>query len=63
MFKHGSLALDSAVVRKISKRHFFQNIKNSSHGAADIGQESHQKFFEKISQQIWFSEVSEVLAH
>ena len=30
---HGPLALDGAVVWKISKRHFFQDIKNSFHGS------------------------------
>ena len=28
---HGSLALDSALGQKISKRHFFQDIKNFFH--------------------------------
>ena len=47
---HGSLALDSAVVRKISKRHFFQDIKNSLHGVTRMGLKPHQNFF-----QIFFS--------
>ena len=47
---HGSLALDSALVRKISKRHFFQDIKNSFHGVTRMGLEPHQNFF-----QIFFS--------
>ena len=47
---HGSLALDSALVRKFSKRHFFQDIKNSFHGVTRMGLKPHQKFF-----QIFFS--------
>ena len=47
---HGSLALDSRLVRKISKRHFFQDIKNSFHGVTQIGLKPHQIFF-----QIFFS--------
>ena len=43
--KHGSLALDSAVVRKISKRHFFQDIKNSFNGVTQIGLKPRQNFF------------------
>ena len=50
MLKHGSLALDGAVVRKISKRHFFQDIKNSFHGVTQMGIKPHQIFF-----QIFFS--------
>ena len=45
---HGSLALDSAVVRKISKRHFFQDIKNSLHGVTRMGLKPHQNFFQKF---------------
>ena len=42
--------LDILLIPKISKRHFFGDIQNSSHGVADIGLEPHQKnFFEKIS--------------
>ena len=47
---HGSLALDGAVVRKISKRHFFQDIKNSFHWVTQMGLKPHQNFF-----QIFFS--------
>ena len=47
---HGSLALDSALVRKISKRHFFQGIKNSFYGVTQMGLKPHQNFF-----QIFFS--------
>ena len=44
--RHGSLALDGAVVRKISKRHFFQDIKNSFHGVTQMGLKPHQNFFQ-----------------
>ena len=44
----GSLALDSAVVRKISKRHFFQDIKNSLHGVTRMGLKPHQNFFQNF---------------
>ena len=47
---HGSLALDPALIQKISKRHFFQDIKNSFHGVTRMGLETHQNFF-----QIFFS--------
>ena len=50
IIQHGSLALDSALVRKISKRHFFQDIKNSFHGVTRMGLKPHQNFF-----QIFFS--------
>ena len=43
---HGSLALDSALVRKFSKRHFFQDIKNSFHGVTRMGLKPHQNFFQ-----------------
>ena len=45
---HGSLALDSAVVRKISKCHFFQDIKNFLHGVTRMGLKPHQNFFQKF---------------
>ena len=48
MFNHGSLALDSAVVQKISKRHFFQDIKNSLHGVTRMGLKTHQNFFQNF---------------
>ena len=48
MDMHGSLALDSALVRKISKRHFFQDIKNSFHGVTRMALESHQNFFQNF---------------
>ena len=47
---HGPLALDALLVPKISKRHFFQDIKNSFHGVTQMGLEPHQNFF-----QIFFS--------
>ena len=51
---HGSLALDGRLVRKISKRHFFQDIKNSFHGVTQIGLKPHQNFFQNFFfQQIW----------
>ena len=33
--RHGPLALDALLVSKISKRHFFQDIKNSFHGVLE----------------------------
>ena len=42
---HGSLALDGAVVQKISKYHFFQDIKNSFHGVNQMGLKPQQKIF------------------
>ena len=44
----GPLALDGAVIQKISKRHFFQDIQNSFHGVTQMGLEPHQKFFQKL---------------
>ena len=44
------LALDGAVVRKISKRRFFQDIINSFQGATQLGLKLPQFFsFQKIS--------------
>ena len=43
-------ALDGRAVRKISKRHFFQGIKNSFYGVTQTGLKPHQIFF-----QIFFS--------
>ena len=43
-------ALDGRAVRKISKRHFFQDIKKSFHGVTQICLKPHQNFF-----QIFFS--------
>ena len=37
--------VDPQVVQKISKRHFFQDIKNSFHGVTQIGLKPHQNFF------------------
>ena len=42
--------LDGRLVPKFSKRHFFQDIKNSFHGVTRMGLKPHQKFF-----QIFFS--------
>ena len=48
--EHGSLALDGEVVRKISKRHFFQDIIKSFQGATQLGLKLPQFFlFQKIS--------------
>ena len=46
--EHGSLALDPALIQKISKRHFFQDMKNSLHGVTQMGLKPHQNFFQKI---------------
>ena len=45
---HGPLALDALLVPKISKRHFFQDIKNSFHGVTRMGLEPHQIFFQNF---------------
>ena len=45
---HGSLALDPALVQKISKHHFFQDIKNSFHGVTQMGLKTHQNFFQNF---------------
>ena len=45
------LALDSAVIRKISKRRFFQDIINSFQGATQLGLKPPQFFCFKKSQQ------------
>ena len=60
---HGSLALDSAVDRKISKRHFFQDIKNSFHVVTQMGLEPHQFFFKIFFQQTWLLEEFKVFAY
>ena len=44
------MALDGALIPKFSKRHFFQDIKNSFHGVTQMGLKPHQNFF-----QIFFS--------
>ena len=43
-------ALDRRAIRKISERHFFQDIKNSLYGVTQICLKPHQNFF-----QIFFS--------
>ena len=48
MLNHGPLALDALLVPKISKRHFFQDIKNSFHGVTRMGLEPHQNFFQNF---------------
>ena len=45
---HGPLALDGAVVQKISKGHFLQDIKNSFHWVTWIGLKPHQIFFQNF---------------
>ena len=47
--EHGSLALDPALIQKISKRHFFQDIKNSFHGVTQMGLKPHQFCHRSIS--------------
>ena len=39
--------LDPQIVRKIAKRHFFQDMQNSFQWATGISLESHQNFFQK----------------
>ena len=41
-------ALDGRVVQKISKRHFFQDIKHSFHGVTQICLKPHQNFFQNF---------------
>ena len=41
-------ALDGRAVQKISKCHFFQDIKNSFHGVTWMGLEPHQNFFQNF---------------
>ena len=48
MINHEPLAQDGRVVRKISKRHFFQDIINSFYGVTQMGLEPHQNFFQNI---------------
>ena len=60
---HGPLALDSTLVQKLSKRHFFQDIKNSFHGVTRMGLEPHQNFFQFFFQQIWSLEEFKVFAY
>ena len=43
---HRPLALDGALVQKILKHHFFQDMKKSFHGVTQMGLEPHQ-FFSK----------------
>ena len=40
------MAQDGRIVREISKRHFFQDIKDSFYGVTRIGLERHQNFFQ-----------------
>ena len=45
--KNHWIYLDGRLVRKISKRHFFQDIKKSFHGVTQMGPKPHQIFFWK----------------
>ena len=45
---HEPLALDRRLVRKISKRHFFQDIINSCCGVTQMGLEPHQNVFQNF---------------
>ena len=60
---HGPLALDALLVPKISKRHFFQGIKNSFHVLTRMGLEPHQIFFQNFFQQIWSLDEFKALAY
>ena len=62
-FNHGPLALDGAVVQKISKRHFLQAIKNSFHGVTQMGLEPHQDFFQFFFQLLRSLEEFQVFAY
>ena len=62
-FNHGPLALDDLLVPKISKRHFFHDIKNSFHGVTRVGLEPHQNFFQNFFQQLWSLEEFKVFAY
>ena len=55
--------MDPQLVRKIAKRHFFQDIQNSFQWATGIGLEPNQNFFQKKFQQIRSLEPFKVLAH
>ena len=48
ILRHGSLALDGALVHEFSKHNFFQDIKNSFHGVTQMGLEPHQIFFQNF---------------
>ena len=64
MIYHGPLALDALLIPKISKCHFFQDIKNSFHGVTQMGLEPHKIFFQNLHfQQMWSLEESNVFAY
>ena len=46
--EHTGSALNSAVVRKISKRHLLQDIKNSFHGVNQMGLKPQNSFFKLL---------------
>ena len=48
---------------KFSKRHFFQDIKNSFHGVTQIGLKPHQKIKKNFFQQIQLLEEFKVFAY
>ena len=54
--------VDSLLVQKISKCHFFRDIEKSFKEVTPIGLEPHNFFLLKISQQIRSLEASKVLA-
>ena len=45
---HEPLSLDGRVIQKISKCHFFQDIKKSFHRVTQKGLEPHQIFFQNF---------------
>ena len=63
MSVHGPLALEGAVALKISKRHFYQVMKNSLHGVTSMGLEPSQKFFQSFFLQILLLEAFEVFKY
>ena len=52
--------MDPQLVRKIAKRHFFQDIQNYFQWATGIGLEPHQIFFEKKFQRMRSLEPSKI---
>ena len=61
--KNHWIYLDGRLVQKISKRHFFQDIKNSFHGVTQMGLKPHQNFFQFFFQQIWSLEKFKVFVY
>ena len=54
--------LDTLLVRKISKRHFLKDIKNSFQEVTQIDPEPRHFFLFQISQQIELLQTSKILA-